>query len=60
MQNEIKSIVRPSLAVETKAHADMLAELLEKAAAPGPAAQILADLYRDAKAIQRAFAGNGP
>ena len=46
-----------SMPIPTKAHADMLAELLEKAAAPGAAAQVLADLYRDAKAIQRAFTG---
>lgn len=49
-----------SLAIPTKAHADMLAELLEKAAAPGASAQILADLYAGAKAIQRAYASDDP
>jgi hypothetical protein len=47
-----------TLTISTKAHADMLVELLEKAAAQGAQAQTLADLYRSAKAIQKSF--NGP
>jgi hypothetical protein len=58
MSNEPKSIVRPSLAVDSKQEADLLYELLEKAAAPGPHARALANLYDRAKVIKAAF-GDG-
>jgi hypothetical protein len=43
------SSTTPIVRLKTKAHADMLFELLSKAAATGEQAQTLADLYAECK-----------
>jgi hypothetical protein len=46
-----------TLQVTTKLQADLLAELLEKAAASGPNARALADLYDEAQRVKKLFDG---
>lgn len=41
--------------VATKKHADMLHELLSKAAASGPDARVLADLFEEATRVKAEF-----
>lgn len=41
--------------IRTKQHADLMAELLDRAAANGPNARALADLYEQAQAIKESF-----
>jgi hypothetical protein len=45
----MSNTIKPSFEMPTQAHADLLLELLTKAAAAGPSARILADLYEAAK-----------